>query len=384
MHQEFSVRFQYPVHFTENIFKEENLLLRNIVESPSEAPAILVVLDQGLESASPNIREQIERYFKLHKEIIRGDLKIISIPGGEDAKNDLSLVFRIVSAVNEFKICRHSYLIAVGGGAVLDLAGFAAAISHRGIRHIRIPSTVLSQNDSGVGVKNGVNFEGKKNFLGTFAPPYAVINDHTLLKSLSDRDWMSGVSEAIKVSLIKDKAFFVKIQSISGKLVNRDEEAMKYLIQRCAELHLEHIGGNDPFESGSSRPLDFGHWAAHKLEQLSNNVVKHGEAVAAGIALDSVYSMLIGFLNEDELSQILSLLKNLGFQLYFDAWDNTMNLLSGVAEFREHLGGKLTIMLLESIGRGKEVNEIKEDLMIKALSLLKMYQKNGYLQVTES
>lgn len=381
MHQEFSVRFQYPIYFTESVFKEENLILRKTIEAPSEPPAILVVLDEGLEKAYPEIRRKIEVYFRFHKEIFRGNLNLITVPGGEAAKNDFNLVFKIASAVNEYKICRHSYLIAVGGGAVLDMVGFAAAISHRGIRHIRIPSTVLSQNDSGIGVKNGVNFEGKKNFLGTFAPPYAVINDQSLLAYLSDRDWMSGVSEAIKVALIKDKAFFNKIQSISDKLVNRDEDAMKYLIKRCAELHMEHIGGSDPFETGSSRPLDFGHWAAHKLEQLSKNEVKHGEAVAAGIALDSVYSMLVGLLNESELSQILSLMKNLGFRIYYDFWNDSAVLLNGLAEFREHLGGKLTIMLLESIGRGKEVNVIQENLMINAIALLKTYQSKGKMEI---
>src|SRR5690606_103915 len=126
---------------------------------------------------------------------------------------------------------------------ILDLSGYAAAIAHRGIKIIRIPTTVLSQNDSGVGVKNGVNYKGKKNFLGTFVPPFAVLNDYQFLTTLSDRDWRAGISEAIKVALIKDKSFFEWLESHAGELVARDQATMQYLIRRCAELHMEHIGG---------------------------------------------------------------------------------------------------------------------------------------------
>src|SRR5204862_561409 len=127
---------------------------------------------------------------------------------GERVKNKHDWVLRVHHAIERAGLCRHSFLAAVGGGAVLDMAGLAAATAHRGIRHIRIPTTVLSQNDSGIGVKNGVNAFGKKNFLGTFAPPFAVINDSGFLTTLDDRDWRSGIAEAIKVALIKDAPFF--------------------------------------------------------------------------------------------------------------------------------------------------------------------------------
>ena len=132
------------------------------------------------------------------------------------------------------------------------MVGYAATVAHRGIKHIRIPTTVLSQNDSGIGVKNGINYKGKKNFLGTFAPPAAVFNDNQFLLTLSDRDYRSGISEAIKVALIKDHDFFLWLENNADALVKRDVEAMDYLIKRCAQLHLEHIGGADPFETGSA------------------------------------------------------------------------------------------------------------------------------------
>ena len=216
---------------------------------------------------------------------------------------------------------------------------------------------MLSQNDSGIGVKNGVNAFGKKNFLGTFTPPVAVINDHTFLTTLHNRDWRSGISEAIKVALIKDAAFFHFIQSNSKQLAERNMAVMQELIYRCAQLHLEHIAGGDPFEMGSSRPLDFGHWASHKLEGLSNYDIRHGEAVAVGICLESIYSHLAGMLSQSELDIIIPLIKNLGFTIYFpelsqqlDNPQSADSVLSGLQDFREPLGGKLTVMLLEKIG----------------------------------
>ena len=135
---------------------------------------------------------------------------------------------------------------------------------------IRIPTTVLAQNDAAVGVKNGINAFGKKNFIGSFALPIAIINDTQLLTSLEQRDWVAGIAEAVKVSLLQDADFFHWIVANAQALAGRSEEEMNELIYRCALLHTNHISqGGDPFESGSSRPLDFGHWSAHKMEQLT-------------------------------------------------------------------------------------------------------------------
>jgi len=364
LQQSFSVPFNYRVWFSSSIFNSDNPLLAQVVASPgTNAHAqrkILFVFDQGLLDANPGLPEKIRRYFAVHKNVLLVD-EIISIPGGESAKNDESSFRKILNAVDKHGIDRHSFVAAVGGGAVLDTVGYAAAVAHRGVKHIRIPGTVLSQNDSGVGVKNGINYFGKKNFLGTFAPPFAVINDDTLLDTLSDRHWRSGISEAVKVALIKDAAFFEWLDTNAESLANRNKEAMAYLVRRCAQLHLEHIASADPFESGSSRPLDFGHWSAHKLEQLSRFDILHGEAVALGIALDSLYSVLARQLTITDAERILHLLERLGFDTYHPlmAIDNeTAPLLKGLQEFREHLGGELTIMLLDGIGKGVEVHSI--------------------------
>jgi 3-dehydroquinate synthase len=376
LQQSFSVRYDYKVFFTSQLFSSENPIVREFltVEKKSDTPPkIFFVLDEQVVAHHPNLINQIKLYFQKIP-VVRLVEEMLIIPGGEAVKNDEQYFHQIVNAVNDKKIDRHSYLVAIGGGSVLDLAGYAAAVSHRGIRHIRIPTTVLSQNDSGVGVKNSINYFNKKNFLGTFAPPVAVFNDFHFLTTLEDVDWRSGIAEAIKVALIKDAVFFQWLLDNATLLVKRDMPAMQYLIKRCADLHKQHIRGSDPFEMGSARPLDFGHWSAHKLEQLTNFRIRHGEAVAVGIALDCVYSHLSGRLEKNALDKILNLNKTLGLDIthpMLEVTNDKSPLLQGLEEFREHLGGKLTITLLNGIGKGEEVHELNGALIQQASQYLK-------------
>jgi 3-dehydroquinate synthase len=290
--------------------------------------------------------------------------------GGEQTKASWSAVAELHAAIDRHHIDRHSYLIAVGGGALLDMTGLAAATAHRGVRHIRIPTTTLSQCDSGVGVKNGINAFGKKNFIGTFAPPFAVINDFQLLAPLSPRDKRAGFVEAVKVACIRDREFFNTLEKDAVALAQFQPEAMRKLIRRCAQLHMDHIAKNgDPFEFGSARPLDFGHWAAHKLEQLSGFTLRHGEAVALGIALDVIYARRAGYLKADQAERVLGLLKALGFELFHSDLQRE-ELLVGLEEFREHLGGRLAITLLRDIGVGFEVNEMDTKLIRESIAEL--------------
>jgi 3-dehydroquinate synthase len=371
--QSFSVPFQYQVFFTENLFDSSNTTLVDLIRGERK-PKVFFVLDAGVAEAHPHLVEQMEDYAERHKDVFTLCNEPLMVAGGEQSKNETEHLQKIVEATHLYGIDRHSYIIAIGGGAVLDMAGFAAAVSHRGIRHIRIPTTVLSQNDSGVGVKNSINYFGKKNYLGTFAPPFAVINDFTFLHTLDDRDWRSGISEAIKVALIKDAAFFEQLEQDAEALANREMPPMQRQIYRCAEMHMEHISGGDPFEMGSSRPLDFGHWAAHKLEQLTNYELRHGEAVAIGIALDTAYSQMKGMLSEAEAQRVMKLFKTLGFNLYVPELEKE-EVIRGLQEFQEHLGGELTIMLLEKIGKGVEVHEMDIDLIRKAIAQLKAFEE---------
>lgn len=375
--QSFNVPFEYKVYFTSNLFQKQNPVFKQFLQSQDSGiiKKILFIIDAGVAEHHPGITNAIKEYFE-ELPSVQLVQHIIIVPGGEACKNTHTYVNEIIAAVDAYGIDRHSYIAAIGGGALLDMAGYATTIAHRGIRHIRIPTTVLSQNDSGVGVKNSINYKGKKNFLGTFSPPVAVINDAAFLTSLSDREWRGGISEAVKVALIKDKPFYEWLRQHATALHNREMEPMQYQIKRCAQLHLDHIAGGDPFEKGSSRPLDFGHWSAHKVEQMSDFSIRHGEAVAMGIALDTAYSHFCGWLTEEDAREAIQLLVDLGLNVthpLMEIKDDNSTLIKGLHEFQEHLGGQLTIMLLRAIGKGEEVHSLDTRLLHQASEWLKQY-----------
>jgi len=368
--------WQLRVFFSENVFAPDNPVLRDALADAGPRK-VLVVLEDSLAQALPGLEVQIEKYFTAHASQVRLVRPPLFACGGERAKNSSALVGEIYSQIQRHHVDRHSYVIAVGGGALLDVAGYAAATAHRGVRLVRIPTTTLSQADSGVGVKNGLNAFGQKNFIGTFTPPFAVINDFQLLATLLPRDKRSGYVEAVKVACIRDAAFFDEIERNAAGLAAFAPAPMKQLIRRCAELHLDHIAtSGDPFESGSARPLDFGHWSAHKLEQLSHFAISHGEAVAIGIALDVLYSRNTGLLAPATAGRILDLLEKLGFKLFANELLNANNaelpaFLSGLEEFREHLGGELSITLLAEIGRSVEVHQMEPGPIAAAVAELR-------------
>ena len=351
----FKIAYQYPVHFTRGAFVLSNPLVREFL-SEQGTQQMFVAIEETLVLKNPALPQAVTDY--LTQSGIPHSISIL--PGGEPSKKDDEVVKNLYRIIESEKLCRHSCVAALGGGAFLDVVGFAAATLHRGIPHLRFPSTLLAQADAGVGVKNGINFNGKKNFVGTFAPPRAVINDLDLLITLDTRELRAGLSEAVKVALIGDEPFLDWIESKADEL--RSGNLIEPLARRCAALHVSHIAnGGDPFEQGSRRPLDFGHWAAHKLEQISG--LRHGEAVAIGMALDATYSARIGTLSGPDLDRVIKLLKKLGLPIFTEALLQIDELLMGLDEFRQHLGGELCITLLRGIGNGYEVNQMDHDLI---------------------
>ena len=381
--QKFEVPYEFPVCFTEDVFNKNNELFVDIIRKKEKDKRhnIIFFIDEGITKHYDGLITELKQYINEYDKYLHLVTDPILVPGGEKIKSDLYFIEQIQESINQFNIDRHSYVIAIGGGAVLDAIGLVAATSHRGIRHIRMPTTVLSQNDSGVGVKNGVNLFGSKNYVGTFAPPFAVINDINFISKLSERDKIAGMAEAVKVALIRDKNFFNWLELNSESLALFEKNEMKQMIRRCAELHMHQISnGGDPFEMGSARPLDFGHWSAHKLESMTNYRLRHGEAVAIGIALDARYSVLAGMLDKGLEERICCLLEYLGFKLWNVAIEKTnkddgLELIKGLKDFQEHLGGELTITLLKNIGVGFEVNEIDISIVQESIQWLKERQK---------
>lgn len=360
----FDVAYDYRVVFTRGCFSPDNPTLAAEIASDRDPRAILAVVDAGLADANEALVRQIASYVDAYAPKMRLVADPLVIVGGETAKNDPRVLQTVIEALATHRLDRHGYCVAVGGGAVLDVVGFAAATVHRGVRLIRVPSTVLAQNDAGVGVKNGVNAFGQKNFLGCFAPPDAVINDAQLLETLSARDRRAGIAEAVKVALIRDRDYFEWLRASAARLARFEAGATEDMIRRAAELHLEHIAcGGDPFERGSARPLDFGHWLAHKLEGLTDHALRHGEAVAIGMAVDTLYSCRKGWLAQGYCDEVLALLRQLGLPTFHPAlqWVDAAGVPiveQGLNDFREHLGGELTVTYLKSIGQEVTVHEV--------------------------
>jgi 3-dehydroquinate synthase len=374
--------FQHSVYFTREAFSTSNETLAKILSPNREGrrSKVILYIDEGLLDGNPNLPQRINQYFRAHVEEINLVHEPLFIKGGEAAKNDWGLVEKVWSDLNEHSICRHSFVVIVGGGAALDLVGFAASTAHRGIRLVRLPTTTLSQGDGGIGVKNGVNFFGKKNWVGTFAVPDAIVNDASFLRSLPENQKRAGYVEAVKVALIRDRSFFEFIEERVEALSHFEETAMEQVVRKSAALHLDHIAGSgDPFEKGSARPLDFGHWVAHKLEQISDFRIGHGEAVAIGLAVDLVYSARVGLVKPETTERVLRLLEHLGFNIYdelllADSNDGGRIILEGLEEFREHLGGQLTITLIQGIGEGIEVNAMdREEILESVVDLHKRH-----------
>ncbi len=375
--QSFAVEYEFPVHFTRELFSPANRVFVDTLRrrEPERRHRCMVFVDDGVLNVRPRLPAEIEAYAEAHGRHIDLVAPPVAMPGGERVKIDLHFVEDMQRRIIERRIDRHSFVVAVGGGALLDAVGLVAATTHRGVRHIRVPTTVLAQNDSGVGVKNGVNFGGQKNMVGTFTPPFAVLNDLALIDTLPDREKIAGMAEAVKVALIRDGDFFVWLERNADDLAIFRPEAMAVMIRRCAELHMRQIAqGGDPFEAGSARPLDYGHWSAHKLEGMTRHHLRHGEAVAIGIALDARYSVTAGLLEPGSEDRIAVLLEHLGFRLWHSALEiegeGGLVLLEGLRDFQEHLGGELTVTLLEMIGRGVEVHEIEAERVAEAIAWL--------------
>ncbi len=374
----FTVSCDYSVAFTRDCFDLANPTLAKAIGCAVAAPRprSVVFVDMGAAEGHPDLIESIANYH-----VSRDDMPTLAaspqlLPGGETIKNEMHLIGRLHDAIFDNGIDRHSYVLAVGGGAFLDAVGLAASTAHRGVRLVRVPTTVLAQNDGGIGVKTGINRAGVKNQIGTFAPPWAVVIDSAFIDTLPPRDRIAGMAEAVKVALIRDPDFFVWLERNADELAAFQPDAMETMIRRCALLHMRQIvQGGDPFEQGSARPLDFGHWAAHRLETLSRNHLRHGEAVAIGIALDSRYSGLAGLAPEGIEERVVILLERLGFRLRHPALDRRgaggrRLVLKGLDEFREHLGGRLTITMLRNIGDAVEVNEMETNLVDGAIDWL--------------
>lgn len=374
--QKVQVHFEYPVVFTQDVFGSSNRTLvdvlgRAVEEHPS--PRLVVFIEESVVAGHPDLPVKIAS--RLGESLPRLALAAppMVLRGGESLKADRAAVGQMLEEIARARIDRHSFVMGIGGGAFLDVVGYAASLVHRGVRLVRLPTTVLAQNDGGVGVKTAINDPAGKNFLGTFSPPFAVINDLAFLATVPDDAWRGGIAEAFKVALIRDARFFDWLCDKAPALGGRDRDVMEELIFRCAELHLRHIReGGDPFELGHARPLDYGHWSAHQLEAMTGYGLDHGRAVAIGIMVDALYACRSGWLRVAEADRLFLGLMQSGFTLWHEALEildgvGRPMVIEGLERFREHLGGRLSLTMPEGVGASREISSVDEHVMIAAL-----------------
>jgi 3-dehydroquinate synthase len=379
------VPYEYPVYFTRDLFHPKNELLCSVLcrRKEKRRHRLKVFVDDGVVEALPGFTERVAEYFRDRSGLVKLEGGIEVIPGGEAAKSGWAQVQETMERIAEARLCRQSFVVAVGGGSFLDIVGLAAALVHRGVRLVRVPSTVLAQDDAGVGVKNGVNERGMKNFAGTFAPPFAVMIDYDFLRTVATKYWLGGVAEAFKVAIIKDREFFRFLSANAQKLKAKDDQVIASVVKRCAILHLDHIRNNgDPFEFGMARPLDFGHWSAHRLEVLSGYDLCHGQAVSIGIALDTCHACEIGLLPERERDLILDALEQTGLPIWSDLLqqrgdDGRLEIARGLKDFQEHLGGELNVTVPVEIGKSVEIHEVDPRAIEAAIQYLKARSQTG-------
>lgn len=369
----FAVPFVHRLRFTEGVFDDGNGVLSALLERDERGPArLMIILDEGLADAAPGLQGEAEAFLNANRDAVAAAGAVLRVPGGEVCKNDPAVLQRLLEAMHRERLCRRSYVLVLGGGAVLDVVGYAAAVFHRGIRLVRVPSTTLAQADSGVGVKNAVNAFGTKNLVGTFAPPWAVVNDERLLGHLSEYHWRDGFAEAVKVALLKDAGFYSEIRRDAARLKAREKGSSIPVIRKAATLHLEHItAGGDPFEFRHARPLDFGHWAAHKLEQMTGFTLSHGHAVSIGVVLDCLYAEMMGDATRGFAEDVAGCLSAIGLPVWHPMLAQTGTLLAGLEEFREHLGGMLTVTMVRAPGEAFDVHSIDGAVMARAAMTLR-------------
>jgi 3-dehydroquinate synthase len=343
----------YPIHIGQKLLTHAGLLLKHIphgrvaiVSNTTVAPLYLQKLTNLLEGNSIKVQQ-------------------IILPDGEQYKTADSLT-KIYDALLGNRCERNTPIIALGGGVIGDLTGYAAATYLRGVPFIQIPTTLLSQVDSSVGGKTGINHPLGKNMIGAFYQPQVVIADVTTLNTLSDKELKAGIAEVIKYGLIRDLPFLEWLEQNMEKLLQRDAEALQYAIVRSCE-NKAVVVGNDERESGDRALLNLGHTFGHAIENaMGYGVWLHGEAVAAGTIMAADLSRRLGWISEQDVERVKKIFVRAGLpivapKLGFEKYVQLMGLDKKVAD------GKIRFVLLKAVGHAVIADNVPANLLAQTL-----------------
>jgi len=287
------------------------------------------------------------------------DLLTVTIPDGEEYK-DLLWVEHIYDELLKHKLDRSSALIALGGGVIGDITGFAASTYMRGISCIQVPTTLLAQVDSSVGGKTGVNHKLGKNMIGTFWQPRLVWIDIATLKTLLRKELLAGLAEVIKYGIIYDEKLFEFLEFNRKKILNLDSNALTFIIKRSCEIKA-NVVSKDERESGLRSILNYGHTIGHAIETVTGYTrFLHGEAVAIGMCLEARLSRMLNLIDKGQVSKIKAVVDSYGLPSEMPADIDMNSILSSMQLDKKAVAGKLKFILPEKIGRVKIQKGITE------------------------
>ncbi len=353
--------FSYPIFVGKNILTRADNLLNKYIKNKK-----IIIIHDCFFSSKLVLDETFKEFVKSIKKITIS-VNLIAISGGDQTKNMIELT-NIIEETLSYEIDRECLIIAFGGGVIGDIAGFAASILLRGIKFINVPTTLLSQVDSSVGGKTGVNSKLGKNLIGSFHQPVAVIADINILKSLPDREFRAGFAEVIKYGLIKDKSFFNWLELEFENIFNYDDLQLQKVITKCCQIKADIIQ-DDEKEYGNRALLNLGHTFAHAIESFGNydGKVIHGEAVAIGICMAFKFSSKYSFCSSPDTERVINIFKKLKLPTSLrDIPDLSITTLTMVEKFKydkKTRNNKLTFILNHQIGEAF----IKHDVNINEL-----------------
>ena len=353
--------FSYPIFVGSNLLTKSNNLLKNYIKNKK-----VILIHDSFFLSKISINELFKEFIGLIKGITLS-VNLIPVSGGDQTKNMLQLT-KIVEQALSYEIDRDCVIIAFGGGVIGDISGFAASILLRGIKFINVPTTLLSQVDSSVGGKTGVNSKLGKNLVGSFHQPIAVIADINILKSLPDREFRAGFAEVIKYGLIKDKSFFKWLELEYENIFNYDNLQLQKVISKCCQIKAEIIQ-NDEKEIGNRALLNLGHTFGHAIESFGNydGKIIHGEAIAIGICMAFKFSSKFNFCSMSDTERVVNIFKKSKLPTSLrDIPDLSITPLTMVEKFKydkKTLNNKLTFILNHKIGD----SFIKQDVNVNDL-----------------
>ena len=358
--------FSYPIFIgNELLYKCEEIL------KPFVLRRKVILIHDNFFSINEKNNEQFISFVETIKKLSE-TLNLISIPGGDKSKNVSQLEYILEEALS-FKIDRNSLIIAFGGGVIGDIAGFAASILLRGIDFVQIPTTLLSQVDSSVGGKTGINSSKGKNLIGSFHQPIAVIADIDILKTLPKREFLAGLVEVIKYGLIYDIKFFDSLENNYKDILNYDQLKLNKVISRSCEIK-SLIIKNDEKENGKRAILNLGHTFGHAIESFGkyDGTIIHGEAISIGICLAFKLSTKLGYCNQFETKRVVSFFKKLSLPTSLQEVQNlsitTLGMLKKFKYDKKNKNNQLTFILNEKIGKSFIKNNMDEEILTEFLN----------------